>query len=87
MAAHGGSKLAAHPAAFPVGIPAGTIKHLTSRGERVLDPFLGSASSIVAAERLGRAGAGIEISPAYVAVSLERLEACGLTPRLVEAAQ
>jgi len=48
----------------------------------VYDPFLGSGTTLVAAEQLGRRGYGLEIEPGYVAVILERLSAMGLTPRL-----
>ena len=47
----------------------------------VVDPFLGSGTTIVACERTGRLGRGAEISPAYVAVALERLAQIGLEPR------
>ena len=49
----------------------------------VYDPFLGSGTTMVAAEQLGRACYGMEIAPAYVAVALERMAGLGLTPRLV----
>jgi hypothetical protein len=73
-AAHGGSKAAAHPAAYPVGIPAGAIRHLTSRGEAVLDPFSGAGTTLIACEQLGRAGRAIEIDPGYVDVAVRRWE-------------
>jgi DNA modification methylase len=47
----------------------------------VFDPFLGAATTIVACEQLGRLGRGIELSPAYVAIALERLAGMGLEPR------
>lgn len=47
------------------------------------DPFLGSGTTMVAAEQLGRRCYGCEIEPKYVAVALERMSAMGLTPRLV----
>lgn len=50
----------------------------------VLDPFLGSGTTLVACERLGRLGRGVEIAPEYVAVTLERLAGMGLEPRLAE---
>ena len=50
----------------------------------VYDPFVGSGTTIVAAEQNQRACYAMEISPAYVAVCLERLSALGLTPKLVE---
>ena len=50
----------------------------------VLDYFLGSGTSIVAAENLGRLCRGCEISPAYTAVSLQRLADMSLEVRKVE---
>ena len=53
-----------------------------ARGERVLDPFLGSGTTMVAAEQLGRICYGMEIEPKYVAVTLERMSGMGLEPKL-----
>lgn len=50
----------------------------------VYDPFLGSGTTLVACERLGRLGRGVEIEPKYVAVSLQRLADMGLEPELVK---
>jgi DNA modification methylase len=49
----------------------------------VYDPFLGSGTTMVAAEQLGRICYGMEIEPKYVAVTLERMAGMGLEPRLV----
>lgn len=49
----------------------------------VYDPFLGSGTTMVAAEQLGRLCYGMEIHPPYIAVTLERLQVLGLTPQLV----
>ena len=48
----------------------------------VYDPFLGSGTTMVAAEQLGRLCYGMEIEPKYIAVALERLAGMGLEPRL-----
>ncbi|HUT16213.1 MAG TPA: DNA methyltransferase [Anaerolineae bacterium] len=53
-----------------------------SKGDTILDPFLGSGTTLVACERLGRRGRGIELSPGYCAVSIQRLADMGLTPLL-----
>ena len=48
----------------------------------VYDPFLGSGTTMVAAEQLGRVCYGMEISPKYVAVILQRMKDMGLEPKL-----
>ncbi len=61
-----------HPAIFPVDLAAAMMLTWSQEGSRVLDPFLGSGTSIVAGEQLNRRVLGGEISPAYVDVSLLR---------------
>jgi DNA modification methylase len=58
----------------------------TSRGDLCYEPFIGSGTHHVAAERPGRVCYGLELQPAFVAVALERLKDMGLEPRLVEEA-
>jgi DNA modification methylase len=48
---------------------------LTNRGEIVLDPFLGSGSTLIAAENTGRVCCGVELDPLYVDVITRRYEA------------
>jgi len=48
----------------------------------VYEPFVGSGTTMVAAEQAGRACYGMEIEPKYIAVTLERLAGMGLAPRL-----
>lgn len=57
--------LADHPTPKPVQLLADAILDLTNEGEIVLDSFLGSGSTIVAADRTGRRGFGIELEPKY----------------------
>jgi DNA modification methylase len=45
---------------------------VTARGDTVLDPFMGSGATLIAAERCGRRARGIEIDPLYVDVVLRR---------------
>lgn len=45
---------------------------VTSPGELVLDPFMGSGTTLLAAEKSGRIAAGIELDPAYVDVCIRR---------------
>jgi len=69
-----------HPAMMGVGLAVFCIE--TWATENVYDPFLGSGTTMVAAEQLGRICYGMEIEPKYVAVALERMSGMGLTPRL-----
>ena len=67
-----GSLLALHPTVKPVAMIADTIMDCTARNEVVLDPFLGSGTTVIAAERTGRHCFGIEIDPLYVDVIVRR---------------
>jgi DNA modification methylase len=64
-----------HPAPFPVELPLRLMELYTYRGDLVVDPFVGSGSTLVAAARCGRDAAGYDTDPAYVALALERLAA------------
>ena len=64
-----------HPAPFPVELPAQLIRLYTYRDDLVLDPFMGSGSTLVAAARLGRRYVGYDLDPAYVAIARERVAA------------
>lgn len=80
----GAATRSGHTASFPLQLPGRHLMLYTQPGESVLDVFLGSGTTIVAAELLGRLGYGMEQSPEYCAVALERLKALGLTPTLVK---
>jgi DNA modification methylase len=73
-----------HPTTKPVELVARMIANSSRAGEIIYDPFLGSGSTLVAAHQLGRVGYGVEISPEYVAVALERLSTLGLEPKLID---
>jgi DNA modification methylase len=64
-----------HPAPFPVELPERLIKLYTYEDDLVLDPFLGSGSTLVAAARTDRRGAGYDMDPAYVEIARERVRA------------
>lgn len=64
-----------HPTQKPVNLLAEAIKDCTRRGDIVLDPFAGSGSTLLAADKAGRVGYGIELEPKYVDVTVRRLEA------------
>jgi DNA modification methylase len=61
-----------HPTVKPIGLVADALLDVTTRGDVVLDPFLGSGTTILAAERTGRRGAGIELDPLYVDTAIRR---------------
>jgi ParB-like chromosome segregation protein Spo0J len=64
--------LAAHPTVKPVAMVADAIRDVSKRGGLVLDPFLGSGTTLLAAERSGRRCAGIELDPLYVDTAIRR---------------
>lgn len=70
-----GKLLALHPTVKPVALVADAIKDCTSRGDLVLDPFLGSGTTVIAADRTGRRCSGIELDPLYVDTAVRRWQA------------
>jgi DNA modification methylase len=70
-----GNLLALHPTVKPVALVADAIMDCSGRGDAVLDAFLGSGTTIIAAERTGRVCYGIEIDPAYVDTIVRRWQA------------
>lgn len=63
-----------HPTVKPTVMLEDALLDITERGEIVLDPFLGSGSTLIAAEKTGRRCRGVEIDPLYVDVILRRYE-------------
>ena len=85
--AHGGlsrHSLKVHPAAFPMKLPASFIQHLADVGKVVFDPFMGSGTTLLAAESLERIGIGAEKDPRYCEVILQRAERLGYPVLKVE---
>lgn len=72
-----------HSAPKPVTLIEELIEPMTVRQDLVYDPFLGSGTTMVAAEQLGRICYSIELEPAYLAVILERATEMNMKPRLV----
>jgi DNA modification methylase len=76
-----GTSGAEHTAAFPVGLPEFFVKAYTDEGDAVLDPFMGSGSTLLAAHNQRRIGYGMEISPAYCDIICARWQkATGIKP-------
>jgi DNA modification methylase len=72
-----------HTAAFPVALPRFFVKAYTDAGDHVLDPFVGSGSTILAAHETDRIGHGIELSAGYVDVACRRFQqVTGIKPIL-----
>jgi DNA modification methylase len=65
-------ELQMHPTVKPTALVVDAMKDCSKRGSIVLDAFLGSGTTLVAAEQIGRRAYGIELDPAYVDVSIER---------------
>ncbi|MBS1837745.1 MAG: site-specific DNA-methyltransferase [Actinobacteria bacterium] len=63
-----------HPAPFPVELPLRLIDLYTYRGDVVLDPFMGSGSTAVAAVRSGRSFVGFDLDADYVAIAQRRVQ-------------
>ena len=62
-----------HPAPFPVELPAKLIQLYTFADDLILDPFMGSGSTMVAASQLQRRFVGYDLDPAYVTLARERV--------------
>ena len=73
-----------HPAPFPVELPRRCIRLFSFVGDTVLDPFLGSGSTLIACALLDRKGIGVELDKGYCALAKQRLlnEARILQPEL-----
>jgi hypothetical protein len=63
-----------HPAVFPVALPEFVIEAYTDAGDIVFEPFGGSGTTMLAAERTGRICRSVEIAPEYVDVAIKRFQ-------------
>jgi DNA modification methylase len=64
--------LSIHPTVKPIALVADVMRDCSRRNDIVLDPFMGSGTTILAAERVGRRGYGLEIDPLYVDAAIRR---------------
>jgi DNA modification methylase len=67
-----------HPATFPISLSKKVIELFSHEGELVLDPFVGSGTTLVAANDLNRNGIGFDLQEKYVSLSASRLHQSGL---------
>lgn len=72
MRAGRGEELRMHPTVKPVAMVADAIKDCSKRNGAILDPFAGSGTTLIAAEKTGRRCYAIELDPAYVNVAVKR---------------
>jgi len=75
--------LASHATPKPVELCVDAILDVTRRGDAVLDPFLGSGTTLIAAEKTGRRGFGIELDPKFVDVAVRRWQALTGVPAVL----
>lgn len=68
-------ELAVHPTVKPVAMIADAMRDCSRRGDIVLDPFVGSGTTILAAERVGRRAYALDLDPLYVDVAVRRWQA------------
>jgi len=61
-----------HPAMYPVALPSAYIEAVTEKGDNVSDSFMGSGTTIIAAEQIGRVCYGMELDPVYCDVIRRR---------------
>ena len=73
------AKKVGHPAPFPVELPYRLIQLYTYTGDIVLDPFMGSGTTAIAALKSGRKYVGYEDNPEYVRLIKERVASCKFT--------
>ena len=76
-----GNLLALHPTVKPVAMVADALLDCSAPGDIVLDAFLGSGSTVIAAERTGRLCYGIELDPIYVDTAIRRWQRWHWQPR------
>jgi site-specific DNA-methyltransferase (adenine-specific) len=67
-----------HPAPFPEELPRRLIKLYSYPGDLVLDPFLGSGTTLTTAVRLGRQGVGVEINPSFCDLAIANIRSAKL---------
>ncbi len=83
----GASTRGGHPAPYPVELAERLIRMFSFAGDTILDPFVGTGSTCMAAVNCGRNSIGNEVEPKYLEITLNRLSATVNAPRLVGATE
>jgi DNA modification methylase len=76
--------LAMHPTVKPVALIADALRDCTTKGDIVLDPFVGSGTTMLAAEKIGRRAYALECEPKYVDVAIQRWQAYTKSEAMLE---
>lgn len=71
---NGGGRHGAHPTEKPVALMMELVALFANRDATILDPFMGSGTTLVACQRLGRQGTGIELDPEYFDIACKRVD-------------
>ena len=77
-----GDDIREHPTQKPVGVMSWCIKQLPKGSQTILDPFMGSGTTLVACAKMGRKGIGIELDPEYFEIACKRVEEAYRQPDL-----
>ena len=76
----GGASSPGHPAPFPLELPNRLIRMLSFVGDTVLDPFVGSGTTCLAAAKAGRDSVGYDVEESYLDLAERRLRRANLSP-------
>ena len=77
-----GGKVSAHPTEKPIKLMAELVRLYSNQNQTILDPFMGSGTTLVACQKLGRKGTGIELDPDYFAIACKRVDEATRQPDL-----
>lgn len=72
-----------HPTEKPIPLMAELLADFTNFGQTILDPFMGSGTTLVACQRMGRNGTGIELDPDYFDIACKRVDEAARQPDLL----
>ena len=72
-----------HPCPKPVGLMKWLVARASLQTDTVMDPFMGSGTTLVACQRMGRAGTGIELDPDYFDIACRRVDEAARQPDLL----
>ena len=73
----------AHPTVKPLPVIERLLKNCSAHGDTILDPFMGSGTTLVACQRMGRHGTGIELDPDYFDIACKRVDEAARQPDLL----